>query len=186
MDTELRYKIKGYGIPVDYIPVTGTGNIKLNYLKQWISVRKIVEATQGRLAYGTIVECPGSNDVIFKPGKRLIFHPGNALFQELILSKQEEYTTTTAKRGLYRSLIHEIQMKRNGRFLRWHDDEYWTELKDHSQITIKISTSCKAVLNKSRKSGRANKNKTMIESSTSAFHNQIKRQRCDGVTNCMP
>jgi hypothetical protein len=185
VDTELRYTLQGYGIPIDYIPVTGTGNIKLNYLKQWINVRKIVESTQGRLASETIVECPGSNDVIFKPGKRLSFHPGNTLFQELILSKSEEYTTTIAKQGLYRWLMYEIQVKRNGRFLKWNDDEYWTELKVNSQITTKISTFCKKILSRSKKSSRANKNKTMLKSSTDTFQNhQIgdsnKRQRCDG------
>lgn len=179
-DLELRYELRGYGIPVEFIPVTGTGNIKTNYLRQWIHVRKIVEAearyngniaVTGRSTSARIVECPGSSDVIFKPGKRMVCHPGNALFQQLIVSKASEYTSTSSKRGLYRWLSREIVEKRGGRFLKWNDDGYWTEIEDEAQITIKISTACKAVLNKMKKSARASKNERVVDSSTHSFNN---------------
>lgn len=180
-DTELRYILQAYGIPVEFIPVTESGNIKFNLLKQWIRIRSTLEAEarvygSGVPLSGTIVECPNSTDVIFKPGKRLAHHPGNILFHELILSMANEYTTTSSKRSLYRSLAMEIK-ERKGRFLKWSDNEYWTEITDDAQITVKISTFCKAVLSKHK----AAKMKTsLVKSSTTAFVNINEQTLCAG------
>ena len=195
-DTELRYQLQGFGIPVELIPVTGSGNIKFNSLKRWVRIRTIVETEvriygMARLARGTIVECPGSNDVIFKPGKKLPNHPGNILFRNLILSKEDEYTTIAAKRGLYRWLVTEIKFQHKGRFLKWNDDEYWTEIREDSQITTKMSTFCKNVLSK-RKQIKKNAS-TIVDSSTNAFSSNLdeeilshgnKRKRCEGLPIC--
>ena len=131
----------------------------------------------GQLLSETIVECPGSTDVVFKPGKRLAHHPGNILFHDLIMSVADEYTTTTSKRGIYRWLFLEIKEKRKGRFLKWDDEEYWTEIKDETQVTVKISTFCKTVL-RTRKATK--ENTSLVESSTTAFANN-KRKRCEGT-----
>jgi uncharacterized membrane protein YgcG len=130
-----------------------------------------------------VVECPSSTDVVFKPGKRIMHHPGNILFQNLIISKTNEYTSMISKQNIYKWLALEIINKRHGRFLKWNDNGYWTILSDESQINVKISTSCKAVLN--------NYNRKTIESSTYAFERQdalitYKRKRSsvdDDTTN---
>jgi hypothetical protein len=70
--TEIEYCLQSYGIYVDQIPLTGSGNVKLHYLHQWIKVRKAIESqnistnyiiTNGRYT-GSIIECPGVTDVI--------------------------------------------------------------------------------------------------------------------------
>ena len=43
---ELCYKLMGYGIAVDTLPITWTGTIKLSYFKQWLRIRKLIEAVQ--------------------------------------------------------------------------------------------------------------------------------------------
>jgi len=101
-----------------------------------------------------------------------MYHPGNVLFQDLIVSKTDEYTSLVSKRNIYKWLAEEITNKRNGRFLKWNDDGYWTILKDESQINVKISTSCKAVLTRMKKSKNASTNRAAIESSTHAFKQQ--------------
>jgi hypothetical protein len=170
-DIELRYAMQGYGVPVDFIPVTGTGNIKLNHLKPWMKTRRLLED----LEHSKIVECPGSYDVVFKPGKRLMFHPGNLLFERLIMSKADEYSSASSKRNLYIWLQKEITETREGHFLKWDDDGYWTKLEDEAQITTKISTSCKAV---NKKLKRAWGSDTQLESSTFAFgDNNTNRKR---------
>lgn len=40
---EIRYQLKSYGIPVELIPATDTGNVKHVNLKHWIKVRKVLE-----------------------------------------------------------------------------------------------------------------------------------------------
>jgi len=40
---KIRYQLKSYGIPVEMIPATDTGNVKHANLKHWIKVRRILE-----------------------------------------------------------------------------------------------------------------------------------------------
>ena len=193
-DIELRYKLESYGIPVNFIPVTGTGNIKTNHHKPWMKNRLMIEAealnydgtVAARAGWAkSIVECPGSNDVVFKPGKRLMCHPGNILFDELILSRTEEYNFTSSKRDIYRWLASEITEKRGGRFLKWNDDGYWTKLEADSEISVKISTSCKAVLKKLKGSQMASKNQIVIESNNFAFQpNTSSSGRKRSIADC--
>jgi hypothetical protein len=70
--TEIEYSLQSYGIYVDQIPLTDSGNVKLQYLHQWIKVRKAIESQNDSTNYittnapctGSIVECPGVTDVI--------------------------------------------------------------------------------------------------------------------------
>ena len=43
-DTEMRYYLQGYGIPIQFFPLTETGTIKLNYFNKWIKTRTYLEA----------------------------------------------------------------------------------------------------------------------------------------------
>ena len=188
----MRYKLQGYGIPEVFIPVTGTGNIKVKLLRQWIHVREAIE--KEAMVFGTenIVECPRSNDVLFKPGKKLPHHPGNVLIEELILSKAEEFTTPGSKRSLYRWIMIEICSNRKGRFLGWDNDNKWRELKDDAIIIKKISSLCKNLMAKREKEKSAT---AFVDSSTNAFANNTsdehsshnsstKRKRCDDNPMC--
>jgi hypothetical protein len=84
----------GYGIPVDLLPLTDTGNVKTKNLLQWIKVRKALDESIAKDHNGIIsfaqasgwidsnnIECPGLNDVIFRSGKNHISHPGKYLFR---------------------------------------------------------------------------------------------------------
>ena len=111
-ETEMRYKVKAYGIPIELLPLTGTNVIKQNYHNQWIKTRKLVESnlnryheknningykaeyevdfeivgSNGKREYVKIVECPCANDVVFRNGTQSMENPGNAMFRNAILS----------------------------------------------------------------------------------------------------
>ena len=185
---EIRYHLKSYGIPVEMIPATDTGNVKHANLKHWINVRRILEKfpissrrgsmssnssddteldfentssiiqhgylpqqqqrtqqyqqmqyphfqtqqqqqiyQQQQQQYPIIVECPGSNDVIFRRGKSMTYHPGNNMFQGLIESRLEEYTEATQaeKMAIVLALIQQIEKEKGGRFLTWDSKNNW-------------------------------------------------------------
>jgi len=75
---ELRYALKGYGIPFDSLSISWTGNVKASYLKQRIKVRQVVEqdddltlsslSTTMKAQPQLVVECPNINDISFKKG----------------------------------------------------------------------------------------------------------------------
>jgi len=130
-EIELRYTAKTYGIPIELVPVTNTGTIKTTYWKQWIRLRNtldVMKAKQQIINGGggennggsnnnfPMIECPGSTDVIFRAGTTLICHPGNAMFQNLMESKQHEHSIASqvGKMAVIRSIIDEVQ-NRGGR-----------------------------------------------------------------------
>lgn len=131
-EIELRYTVKSYGIPIELVPVTNTGTIKTTYWKQWIRLRntlddikskqQIINGVDGENNGGAnnnfpiIIECPGSTDVIFRTGTTLICHPGNAMFQNLMESKQYEHSIASqaGKMAVIRSIIDEVK-NRGGR-----------------------------------------------------------------------
>lgn len=185
---ELQYRLKSYGIPVDLIPITDTGNIKTTNLKQWMRLRKIVEV--GMTPDGTktnevsIVECPRSNDVIFRPGTSMLCHPGNVVFRGLIESKQDRITVKRAeKEEVALEIIREVE-KSGGRFLIWDNGGWWSEAKDVDLICTKIAISYRDFKTKVQSQ---NQNKQHIDSSTFFFVNQDhgkKRKRLFTKNEC--
>lgn len=184
---ERQYSIKSYGIPVELIPLTDTGNIKITYLKQWTKLRRMVEVMQmtpeGRQNALSIIECPGSNDVVFRSGTSMSYHPGNVRFRCLVQSKHEnpEILSQMTQAELAEQLIQEIK-KRGGRFLKWDNRGYWLELHDRIQIHTKVSLAVRDFKYKSK----AQSNRQTNQSYTSLFENQDgnKRRRTDEDTCC--
>lgn len=99
-----RYRMKGYGIPIELLPCIKAGRITTKNHALWARKRKYFEEChfiEGSDASGNgafrvhfsdrhspvlIVDCPGSNDVLFRQGKNMMEHPGNVMFRDLILN----------------------------------------------------------------------------------------------------
>lgn len=43
---EIHYKLQGYGIPFEHVPISWTGKVKVQYLKQWMRIRQAIERRQ--------------------------------------------------------------------------------------------------------------------------------------------
>ena len=137
---EWQYALQGYGIPTGIIPVTDTGTIKLDNWKKWIKLKKYTEQqemtvlmktstkTSMKTPMNCIVECPGSNDVVFRRGKSLNYHPGNVKFQNMIESQFQHHsdpnTTQARKEAIEIKVIQNVK-KDGGRFLKWDSDKGW-------------------------------------------------------------
>ena len=162
-DIETRYELNGYGIPIDHIPVTSSGNIKTQYLKKWMQLRKSIESTKEQNRNpSTMIECPRMNDVIFKKGKPVLGHTENQFFRGLVEAKHEAHRagiSTAATMELRRSVIKEVN-KTNGRFLVWDDKTFWTKIIDDKQIYKKVST----FFRNSKASVAKNKHQTTLSS----------------------
>jgi len=182
---ELQYRLKSYGIPVDLTPITESGNIKTTHLKQWLRLRKVIEV--GITPDGiktdkvSIIECPRSNDVIFRPGTSMLCHPGNVIFRGLIESKQNRITVKRAeKEEVALEIIQEVQ-KTGGRFLIWDNGGWWSEVNDVSLISTKIAISYRdfkmKVQSMVQQHQHQQSKQQKIDSSTFAFVNQDGKKR---------
>lgn len=186
---EIQYHLHGYGIPVDQIPITETGNIKTKNLFQWIRVRKYLESLRGfhpsnvysdseSSAGSTVhltIDCPNMNDVIFRGKHAYLSHPGNAMFRGLIESRYEEHIklkTTDAKVQVTWGIIEEVEKKR-GRFLVWDNNGCWREMTDRMQIRTKVA----GALKDHKRRLRARKNLQDTQSSTYQFERQDNKNK---------
>jgi len=146
-DTEIRYQLMSYGIPVDQLPITSSGKVKSGGFHQWLNVRARIESERmesGAIVMGdintNIIECPSFNDVAIRPGKSYLCHPGNVRFKELLDRHMNDHAAANRKEKdiISWGIIEEIE-RGNGRFLEWdNNDGFWTENKDRNSIRTKI------------------------------------------------
>ena len=195
---EIQYHLQGYGIPVDQIPITDTGNIKTKNLHQWIRVRKYLESSRNDPYHAGLssdsegsfkptdsmseyIDCPNMNDVIFRTKHAYLCHPGNATFRGLIESRFHEHfnaKTTDEKVAVTWSIIKEVD-RRNGRFLVWDMNGCWKELKDRSLIRTKVAGAMKD----HKRRIKARSNHQVNHSSTSVFQLQDSKNKKRKVGN---
>jgi hypothetical protein len=92
---ENRYLLKGYGIPVDSLPITWTGTIKTENIKRFINLRYNVENNSNKESNTTnrlsIIECPYLNDILFKKGNHTLQQSGNIQFQSIVWSIYKQH-----------------------------------------------------------------------------------------------
>jgi hypothetical protein len=182
-NVEVQYILKGYGIPSELIPLTDTGNIKTIYLKQWLKLRKNLDALheKGFPAAMSIIECPGSTDVVFRPGTSVSCHPGNVRFRCLLESftSPDVVSFKTTQAEMAEQIVRDIEGA-GGRFLKWDNKGYWTEMRDRVQVHNKVALSIRDFKYKTK---AQRKNRQNIRSYTYMFcQNGQKRKRDDEAT----
>ena len=183
---ERRYRLQGFGIPTETIPITDTGNIKKLYLYQWIKVRKMIETKKSNSGEGeeSIVLLPNSNDVLIRAGTTTLSHPGNVFFRGMIEMKHLEFRAGSefTQAFLAENIVEEVE-RLKGRFLAWNNRGFWTELRDRNKIIFKVEISIRD-FNAKRKT---RKNVQRNNSSTTIFERQdgIRRKRTKTSRNAL-
>ena len=183
---ERRYSLSGFGIPVEMIPITDSGNIKRTYLYQWIKIRKIIESDEnaGSLVDQKMILLPRSHDVLIRTGTTTLSHPGNVFFRGLIEMKHEEFRSGSehTQAFLAEDIVEEIE-RLNGHFLTWDSRGFWTEIRDRKQIIFKVEVSIRDFNVKLK----ARKNIQLTHSSTNKFKlegdSRRKRKKVSNGTN---
>lgn len=189
-DIENRYKLNGFGIPLGQLPITDSGKIKTTYLKKWLQLRKNLENPKSKLCRDNaqIIECPGLNDVVFRPSQSTMCHPGNVMFRGLVESKHFEHSiapSRDAKIEITKGVINDVK-NLAGKFLVWNNTTWWTELTDEKQIYSKIAI----FFRNSKVSANAKCNRMTTNSSTYIFTGvdgekySGKRRKIDKIFDC--
>ena len=130
---EFHYSLQVYGIPIELIPMTYTGKIKLLFTRQWLRLRRMIEG-KVKLPANIVVEAPYLNDVLFKQGNSFPNHPGNNMLRNLVEAKAKQLLEVrnnkpSKKKEFLLEILDAIETVHRGRFLYWHkrDDmtDYW-------------------------------------------------------------
>lgn len=156
---EIRYKLQGYGIPVDTLPLTHTMTLKRQNHLQWISFRKYVEqhehGNEGKTENSKpgkvppidpdhLVWCPRSHDVIIGKAKYRN-NPGNVFYRSLIEATHDEHIASSkrSKVELTWKVVQQIE-EQNGRFLELHKSlKAWVHIRDRNIMRQKVAQSYK-------------------------------------------
>ena len=178
-ELEMRYRLKSYGIPIELLPITESGSIKLINHNYWIKTRKQIE--QGIDSTVTIVECPGFNDVVFRQGTSSMENPGNVKCRDLVLSllenrdgsdashccNNEKFHNTqcsiaaiaaTEDNDLVDELVRIIEFERFGHFLEWDKRRNaWTQMSDRQKIKQKVTVLFNSIDKRYRKTSASGK-----------------------------
>ena len=147
-ETELLYKLSSFGIPTDLLPVSCTGKVKTSNQSAWINVQRAKLFHEKNYTNNNgeeIVECPGSEDVVFKKGPGYRNNPGNIRFRTLIEQNGEKHQKAD-KEEKYKITLRIVEAieKINGRFLEWSKPrKMWLVNKDRSKIRSKVASSIK-------------------------------------------
>jgi len=143
--TELLYKLAGFGIPHDLLPISCTGNIKTANHHSWINFQRMRLLREKNHNGDEIVECPRSEDVVFKKGPGYRNNPGNLYFRGLIESAGNEHQDAGKgkKYQLTLRIVEQIE-EINGRFLEWSKPKkMWVVNKDRNSIRTKVASMIK-------------------------------------------
>ena len=84
---EMKYHLLGVGIPIQCMPYTETGGIKSKNWKRTLKCWTMIDSGKDT----GIVECPGTNDVIFRHGQYYRQTKGNETLREWIESELVHY-----------------------------------------------------------------------------------------------
>ena len=86
-ELEMRYNLKSLGIPIHLLARTDSGTIKMTNHNAWMKTRKHLEENENRKPGedGFVVECPLTNDIVFRQGTPYWDNPGNSVFRDLIM-----------------------------------------------------------------------------------------------------
>lgn len=143
-----------------------------------------------------IVECPKSNDVLFRQGTTIYAHPGNVRFRSLVEQKvfnhprhqnqDQDYwghclTPPPTIVALIASIVDEILIKNKGRVLVW--DGCWRPLTNRPEIHCKIEYIVREHIRGMRKTENQIQNKQNIDSNTSIFRSSKNSLCCDTSTS---
>jgi len=185
-ELEMRYRLKSYGIPIELLPITETGSIKIINHNYWIKTRKHIE--QGVDLIVMIVECPCTNDVVFRQGTSSMENPGNVKCRDLILSLLEDRdggmpisssnyyntknnTNTTNMAAKYHNdivdrLVEQIEHYRCGHFLEWDKHRNaWIRMIDRHKVKQKVSVLLHSIDKRYRRAAASNNGGRSITSS---------------------
>jgi len=179
------YKLSGYGIPLDHIPITESGKIKTVHSKKFLQLRRNLEHSdiEVREQFDSIVECPGSNDVVFRPSQSMMCHPGNVKFRSLVESKHFEHSIACSRAEkivIAKGVIQQVKDS-GGRFLVWDKHTWWKLLDDEKEIYAKTAIFFRnsKVSAKARTNLQTNKSSTFIFTGE-AFESMGKRRKIEG------
>merc|ERR1719343_1138202 len=139
---ELRYKLSSYGIPADLLPLLHQGKLKFENHHNFLNMQ--IAKLWSKPGDREIVDCPGSEDVVFRKGPWFKLNTGNHFYRDILQDRSLGYFAgdLATKKEIALSIIEDVE-NRNGRFLEWTKDKKWLVFQNRDDICKKVLASLK-------------------------------------------
>ena len=124
--------------------VSNVSEVKTANHSSWMNVQR-AKLFEEKMTDEEIVECPRSEDVIFKKGPGYRNNPGNLYYRALVEAAGDEHqkAENEEKYQVTLRIIEKIE-KINGRFLDWSKArKMWIVNEDRSKIHSKVASTIK-------------------------------------------
>lgn len=181
--TECQYKLLGYGIPGDQLPIKSSEIAKTQNHLKWITYctfkdndvlmgpRGGPNQQQGQQQQQppsprepfSAIYCPQPSDVLAGRGPLINHHPGNITYRTILESKLDRYDqakTTDQKFHVTLEVVMEIGAL-GGRFLTRHpNNDWWVPIVDQEVARLKVSVAFRDLrkINKAKENRKKTKN----------------------------
>ncbi len=136
-------------MPVSVIPSTQSGAVKTVEFKKWLKLQRRIDDLETADENIPYIDCPGSNDVVFRAGSSMIANPGNVMFRSLVESKVQGLifniesvgnVPKKTKEDVAMEIIDEVLQLEDARFLWWDNaNGCWVKFDDLIQVRSKIA-----------------------------------------------
>ena len=167
-------EIKAYGIPSSFLPITNTGNIKVQNHLKWITFRQVKETSIGNGIAFRGIDCPSVKDVLTGKGPHVSSNPANVAYRKMMETRFLEHRdalTAERKTMISREIVDEL-LKNGGRFLV--KEKCWWEDCDPDTAREKVSVAFRDM----RKTFLAQeKKKAALASKSDSEGDEKKRKR---------
>jgi hypothetical protein len=142
---ETQYRLMTYGIPIQDIPCTNSGVIKIKNNAQWIKSRMELDKMRESGELVEVVIHPGNDSVLFRQGGSKAGHYGNVKFRSLLEEYMEEYVSAGKDRAalkLVRTKVIKQVEAGGGKFLILDKKmNWWIPIADRADLDEKIVSS---------------------------------------------
>ena len=131
--------IKEYGIPSNFLPITNTGNIKVQNHHRWLAFRQAKESSIERGIDFNGIECPSVKDVLTGKGPLVSSNPANVAYRKIMETRFLEHRdalTAERKTMISREIVDEL-IQDGGKFLI-KQKSWWTN-SDRETAREKVS-----------------------------------------------
>ena len=128
-----------YGVPLENLPVTHRGSLKVDVNRRWINKRKAKEKVLRKHGWNTSnfsgMDLPGRNDVLLGRGKPMRSHCGNQKLRELVEQHRQEYDSGKfgQKAQIAEKLVQKM-LKDGGQFVKQDKDGWWVAASKEERL----------------------------------------------------
>jgi hypothetical protein len=154
--TEVQYSMMTFGVPVQALPITNEGELKLANHRKWIARRKARDMEMIKTGSFEGIDVPSHSDILLGRGRVFQDHPGSVKLRSWVTTYVDEFKTASKQdKALIKTRIVESMKGSGARFLKRRSDGWWEEVSEDAALE-KVGASFRTIMSALSKEHQTN------------------------------